>query len=323
MMQQIMYLNTGPIPGRRLIAFFFAIVYASILQALPLMEFQDRGNYLDYAAYPLAIFARTAASGPLALLVNEPVWLIINAIPGLFFEAETVLRLIIFFGAFLLSYSLVKADARHSLWLILFMLTPQLLKNNITHIRQGMAMGFFFAGYYSRTRFWKWSLMAIAPFVHSSFFFILPIIAVSAFLRQVRFGVDLRLLAQTGFAVAISLSLSVVAAFLGARQAENYSFGMAAVSGLGFVFWLAVGVLFILQGKSFLSRHQDAAALLVFYLASYFLIDVAARIFESSMPLVLIAGLYLSSWRRPAFLGMYGFYSIAQWVIRLSEPMAF
>ncbi|HSH42221.1 MAG TPA: hypothetical protein VK973_08880, partial [Arenicellales bacterium] len=39
-----------------------------------------------------------------------------------------------------------------------------------------------------------------------------------------------------------------------------------------------------------------------FYLCTYWLLEVTARIFESGMLPILFAGLLLTGWRRPAFL---------------------
>jgi hypothetical protein len=98
---------------------------------------------------------------------------------------------------------------------------------------------------------------------------------------------------------------------------------MADVSGLGFLFWLVVAVLFVLQGKIHLEKHQAAAGVLLLYLLSYFFVEVTGRIFESGLPLVLLAALGLTFWRRWAFISLFIVYSIILWAMRLSSATPF
>jgi len=130
-------------------------------------------------------------------------------------------------------------------------------------------------------------------------------------------AVDIRLITMGLLSLFISLSLGLWVQLLGARQAEQYSFDMTEVSGLGFVFWLAVLALFLSQGKRFLQTRQRATSILLFYLLSYFFIEVTARIFESGLPIVLLAGLALRDWRRWIFITSFLSYSIIQWALRL------
>jgi len=76
---------------------------------------------------------------------------------------------------------------------------------------------------------------------------------------------------------------------------------MTDVSGLGFVLWLGVFILFRMEGRQFLRIHAFETGMIVFYLGTYWLIEVTARIFESSVLLVLIAGLSLTGWRLVAY----------------------
>lgn len=301
----------------------FSLTYGFILQSLPLSGFLDRQNYLFYAEHSLAFLVRFIADGPLATLANEPLWLLINIGLAQFFEPELVVRVVIFFSASSLAYVLTKSSPRNSIWLMLFLLMPQLLKNYITHLRQGLAMALFFTGFFSNSWLRRWLLMAASPFVHASFFFILPIVMLPVVLNRFRLAIDVRIVVLVGFAIAASLSLGVVALLVGARQAGTYEFAMASVSGLGFAFWLMIGGLFVTQGKTFLKNNQEAVGVLLFYLVSYIFIEVSARVFESGMPLVLLSGLALTQWRRWTFIGFFMLYSAIQWILRLSSATAF
>jgi hypothetical protein len=321
------YVLWSPLPltsrRRKVLLFTFSLFYGYTLQALPALQFLDRENYINYASHPLIVLAKYVAAGPLTVLANEPIWLLLNAALAAIFGPEEVVRIIIVSGATMFCYTFIKIDSRNVLWLILFMLTPQLLKNYITHLRQGLAMAVFFIGYFSLKPFSKWGLMFAAPFIHASFFFVLPIIMVPTVINRMRFGVDIRLISLASLAIFVSLSIGIIAAAVGARQFENYNFQMSEISGLGFVFWTGIGSLFLLQGKSFLQNHQEAMGILLFYLIAYFFLDFSVRIFESGMPLVLIAGLALSNWRRLVFLLAYLVYGLLQLGLRFTSSTPF
>lgn len=302
---------------------YFSLIYGFILQSLPVLGFLDRQNYLTYASDSVNILVHLAIDGPIVTLANEPLWLLINIGLAQFFDPEIVVRIIIFFGAFLLSYSLTSANPKHSIWLALFLLMPQLLKNNITHLRQGLAMAFFFAGFFSKGLLKRWILMVSTPFIHASFFYILPFVMLPAISNRLRLGMDIRLVILGGFAVLASLSLSILVTLVGARQAADYDFTMASVSGLGFAFWAIIATFFFVQGKTFLKNNQEAVGILLLYLVSYFFIEITARVFESGMPLVLLAGLTLPRWQRWAFIVSFLLYSSMQWILRLSSAAPF
>ena len=301
----------------------FSIAYGLVLQALPLMLFKDRANYLNYAQDSANILNRYAESGLLTVLANEPVWLTLNITLAQFLSAEAILQSVIFIGASLFSYVFLRADPKNAIWLILFVLTPQILKNFITHLRQGVGIAVFFAGYIMHGKYRRWVVMGLAPFIHASFFFVLPFVIVPHMLERMRLAIDVRLTVMSLLALVASLSIGIVAALVGARQVDAYDFAMTSVSGLGFVFWSAVFFIFLLEGRGFLQQRQSAASVLLFYLLSYFFIEVTARIFESGLPLVLLAGLHLTGWRKWGFLSSYLAYSLIQWVLNLSSPTPF
>jgi len=296
----------------------FSLTYGFVLQALPMSWFLDRHNYINYADSSFNVLANFSASGLLPMLANEPIWLLINIALAQFFDPEAVVRVVIFVSTSILTYCIIKKNPKNAIWLLFFLLMPQLLKNHTTHLRQGLAMAVFYAGFFSRSVFGGRLLMALSPFIHASFFFILPIVLLPPLLKKLRYAIDVRLFVLAGFALVASLFLGFIASFFGARQVNYYDFEMTSVSGLGFVFWAIVFSLFIMQGKNFWNKYQEAIGVLVFYLCSYFLIEVTARILESGLPLILLAGLALTKWRRWAFISAFMLYGTIQWVLRLS-----
>jgi hypothetical protein len=72
--------------------------------------------------------------------------------------------------------------------------------------------------------------------------------------------------------------------------------------------------------EKFLKAHVFETGLIVFYLSTYWLIEVTARIFESGVLLVLMAGLALSGWRRLGFLAMIVVFGGVMWSMRIGKP---
>jgi hypothetical protein len=163
-------------------------------------------------------------------------------------------------------------------------------------------------------------MMGLAPFVHSSFVFVLAILGLSKVMVHFRLGPDVRLSGFLIMGLAVGSCLGAMAAMVGARQAQEYEFAAAQVSGLGFSLWIAILGIWLLEGRQFLREHAFEVGIIAFYLGTYWLIEVTARIFESGLPLVLLAGLSLSGWRRVVFLfAVLGSGSL-MWLMRLGQP---
>src|SRR5690606_31256538 len=102
-----------------------------------------------YARYSDEIMARYSALNLVAVLFNEPLWLLINIGLSKLFIGEVVLRIIIFVAAFLVSWLLLRQNPRHIFWMMGFLLIPQVMKNHIIHLRQGLGLAVFLLGYFS------------------------------------------------------------------------------------------------------------------------------------------------------------------------------
>jgi len=297
-----------------------AVAYGVILASLPLEAFKDRANYLVYAKDSWAILIRYWERGLLPTLANEPIWLLLNSGFAKWLAPENVVRLIIFIPASLIAWLVLRYGRRQFLWLLFFLLLPSVVKNHIVHLRQGVAIAVFMAGWMTTWRPGRIILLATTPFIHSSFFFILSLMTFTSMLRSFRISVGLRNVFVAIAGIVIGLRLEWLASLFGARQAMQYEFAATDVSGLGFAFWFLVLVVWCFQGRSFLDRHSFEVAAIVFYLSTYFFIEVSARIFESSLLLVLLAGLGLTGWRRQALLVMMLGYGVLQWVMRIGQP---
>ena len=301
-------------------AFLLALTYATVLASLPLDAFNDRDNYLRYAAHSWAILKWYWSQGSVALLANEPLWLVINVSLSSVLSPEWTVRTVIFLPAFTVAWLVLRQDARHFIWLIVFLLMAQVIKNHIIHLRQGVAIAIFLCSWLS-TRFRTRSLvMVIAAFVHGSFFFLLALYAIIHLARRMRLNPDIQFLIAACAGVAVGLGVGFLASFLGARQAAYYDFTLADVSGLGFIFWAFILLIMLLEGTKYKKDYNYHISVVVFYLSTYFMLEVTARIFESALIPILLAGLSLSNWRRKVFLTMVCAYAVLQYHMRMQAP---
>lgn len=315
---------SGAVPVRpslnyQLLVLTLAVVYGGVLAGLPLDEFKDRANYLIYAEHSWDIFERYWGAGPLVGLMNEPLWLLINIGLAAVLPPEAVLRTIIFVPATLVAWLVLRQNPRQFGWLLLFLVLPQVVKNHIIHLRQGLAVAVFLAGWFTSRQSLRWTLLAAAPFIHASFFFVLFLWVMVKSMRSLRLAADLRTLLVAGAAVGVGGSYWLMDV-LGARQAELYTASAADLSGLGFAFWTLVLIVMFLQGREFLRRYTFEVSTIVFFLGTYFFSPVTGRIFESTLLLVLLSGLRLTSWRYLAFIGLFVVYIVQQWLMRIGEP---
>jgi len=292
--------------------FFFA--------GLPLLAFKDWGNYLNYATFSDLTLSNLLTKGILPTLSNEPVWLLINMGLSQFLAPEEVIRAIIFFPAATVAYLALRADPKNAIWILLFLFLPQLIKNQIIHLRQGLAIAVFLLGWFNTNRNVRCFFISLAPFIHAAFFFIIMLIILVNISKKLRFAPDLRSLLFVGAGSVVGMSLGYLAMIFGSRKSQEYAFTAADVSGLGFIFWAGIVILMALEGKNFFRQYTLPYAIILFYLATYFLVEITARIFESGLLLVLLAGLQLRSWRKGLFITAILGYGILQWLLRFGMP---
>lgn len=315
----------GPVardtPQFRAVTLVIAFLYGAILSQIPNENFFDFGNYLIYAEDPWAAFLANWRINPIFALANEPVWLWLNAVLASVLEPEGVVRTIIFLSASTVALRILRFNAKLLPLLFLLLFMPMVVKNFLIHIRQGAAIAVFLLGWFATRPKWRLPVMALAPFIHTSFVFVFLLLGLSWAARRLRLGPDLRTMAFAGTGVAVGAGLGWLAALVGARQAEEYSFGMTEISGFGFVLWAVIFTLMCLEGRKYLRKYTFETSIILFYLGTYFLIEVTARIFESGAVLVFLAVFSMTGWRRGAALLVVGAVALMQWGARLGQPM--
>ncbi len=302
---------------RGLLIFLLAATYALVLVSLPLLAFRDRVSYIElYAPYSDLILQHHARKGFLPLMANEPAWLLLNIALSSVLRPEDVVRVIIFVPAFMVAWMTLRSKPQHIFWLFLILLYPAIVKNHITHLRQGVAIAIFLIGVLAtRHRGLRWLLIGMTPFIHSSFFFVIGIMFLAHLSRRMRFAADLSILCFVLATAAITLSLEWSVSALGARQAaEMQLLDRTQVSGVGFVFWGVMLGIMTIEGKDYLRRHRFEVATIIFYLGTYFFTPITARVFESALLLILIAGVELTRWRGLVFKSAIVAFGIVTWI---------
>jgi hypothetical protein len=303
-----------------LVILLIALGYGWGLATFPSDAFLDRTNYLIYADHSFSFFLGYWSQGVLPCLTNEPAWLLLNAALQLALEPESTIQVIIGIPATIVAFLVLRSDPKNFIWLLIFLFLPQVIKNHIVHLRQGLGISIFLLGYYSN---WRrplcWFLLLLTPFIHASFFFVLPLFFLAWFVRKLRLGASLRNFMFCGTGLVVSVSLGVLAQILGARQASQYEFNATQISGLGFGFWSLILILLISQGRTWIRQQTFALGVLVFYLSTYFFIEVAARVFESSMIILLLAGVQMNGWRRYTFIAMMLGYGLLGYALKLDQ----
>lgn len=303
----------------RFLILVIAALYGAVLSQIPDETFKDFANYLIYAEYSWLKLFGFANLGVVPMLANEPIWLLLNAALGSYLPPESVIRFIIFFSASSVAWFVLRQHPRQFFWLIGFLLLPMVMKINLIHLRQGAALAVFLWGWYSPGPVRRWLCMGLAPFIHASFFFVLSLLFFTKFMQRLRLASDIRALGFLLFGFVLSLCLAWVVQSAGARQAHVYEFSAADVSGLGFLVWCVVLVVWVAEGRVFLEKHAFETGIILFYLSTYWFIEVTARIFESGLILVLVTGLSLTQWRRFAFLGIILTLGGVSWLMRVDQ----
>lgn len=308
-------------PLQKLACLLIALLYASLLCQFPMEGVVDRENYLEMARVSPLIMARHLGQGIHSFFANEPVWLAINSVLGLLFADTEVVRIIVFFSASVVSYLLLVNNPKNFFWLLLVLVFPQVMKNFVIHLRQGLAIAVFMLGWFSAGSKKRRFFIGLSPFIHSSFFIIIAILLGGWLLKKLKMAADIKLLLY--FAVSLSLALLVaqLSALVGARQAETTAVTAEAASGVGFLFWSAMLMLLLLQGRRFLHQYTVATGILIFYLAAYFFTPISGRVFESGVLLVLLALLATTGWRRIIALTVLLAFNAALMLVSYTQPL--
>lgn len=280
----------------------------------------DRENYWNYINNSKDLIVFYWNISPLVLVANEPLWLLINFLLSSLFTQANAVYLIIFFSSYLFARVVLKQNKGMFWFVILCLLSPQLIKNYIIHLRQGLAVTVFIMAHFQNGKFKKQFQLLLTPFIHASFFLLIPLYYLSYFIANHKIFRHFTLAIFVTIGFLIAFLTGIVATFMGSRQADEYLFNGSLQSGFGFVFWSLILLLISFQGKKFIYRNPFVLILLITYLTTYFNLEVTARIFESGLILVLLSYKELTNWRKQCFLIAILFYFIFGYFQKLGLP---
>lgn len=286
----------------RTIEICFSLLFGFILANLAIDGFVDRDNYLNYLSTGVAIELAQAnsSSSYYSIVFNEPLWLLISGGLALNFNAEISLRILIFFSSVMFFIGITRQFSTHQKmdWLILFLLiilSPQILKNYIIHLRQGLAISVFLIliPRYARPGLLGTYPLAVAALIHSSFFILFAVSGLLVILAKLKFSLQLRILVVTCGLTIVALLYNQVTGFLELRQASEDLLADKG-SGAGFGFWLIILSFLAIseyQIRSFGNNKwlEFSVCSILLYLILYFVSPRSSRIFESSLPIIIIA----------------------------------
>ena len=311
--RQILYALFPPI---------FAFAYAFFLSQLPVDAFSDRQNYLTYAEHSDLILSGYASGGIMRLLANEPLWLLWNVYLSRHLEPEAAIRVIVFVPAFLFSWTLLRRNTNHIWWMVFLLIMPQIIRNHITALRQGAALSVFILGFYANTTWVRYMIMVISGTIHSSYLFIALVDILTRWIGKLGLSPRTKIFLISGVMLLITIFVITIASALGARQGAQYTGATSSYSGLGFLYWLAVLLLFLSASRGFIIKNLLSFSIIFLYLLNYLINPaIAGRLFESSLFIVFISGLALPGWRRQVFLGSIVLYTILQYLLVLDDPL--
>jgi len=303
-----------------------ALLYGIVLASLPLEALYDRPTYIFWAGHSEEILRNFWSQGILVTLANEPLWWSINIFLSFFFTPEGIVRTLIIIPAIIVAYLILQADPKHFIWLLLFLFVPGVIRHHIMAIRQGVAVAIFLLAWFSTNKYWRRFLFLLTPLVHVSFFIVLVLMALTWLVRKMRFAYELRSLAFLCIGIAMGIGgMAWLGEMVGSRQAEAltiewYAARMPEASGLGALFWTMIFVIYSLQGKVFTRNHTFELGSIIFYISTYHFLPIAGRIFTSILPVVLLAGLELTGWRRLAFGTLVLSWVVLYYGLRWSQP---
>lgn len=313
------------------------VILASLLASLYLVFFIDNDGILDRDNY-LSVFVNIQGilfssdiktiSELLTFLSNEPLWLLIVYLFSVLFEPNIGLGILIFISSFVTWYLMLWYGAIISgktflrvIFVLIILLSPQILKNNIVHLRQGFAIAIFLLGYFNATTRQKLFLFTLSCFVHSSFFFVVLFLIITwVFKEFLKFSAQLQIVALLVFITCLYFFLDFLGSVSGARQWDAYKDVNVQASGLAFMFWIFILILIMLEGSSYIKDNIFVISILIFYLAIQFQLPFSARIFESVLPILLLSCLNLSSYRKTSFKFAFLFYVLIQYAMSTSKP---
>jgi hypothetical protein len=277
-------------------------MYGLLLALLPNELFRDRYNYIVYAIDSLKIMARYDG---LAVLTNEPLFLLLNSFLSNFFKPEVVPLAFVFFTGFTVSFFILYKSRNALVCFLGFLaliLIPQSFHMQLVVLRQSFAASvlmwaIFFLG---NRKYFKLVIFSLG-FIHSSMFIVFFFVVVDGFFKQlISEKIAYRSLFLFAVSILISLLILPIAQILALRQATEYSSTLIGVGGGNFLLFGGILIILLTQYKQrYLNDGHYVMAMLglSIYLGMYFFSPFAGRLMVSFLPFIICILCYFSNMR--------------------------
>ncbi|WP_050910877.1 EpsG family protein [Vibrio campbellii] len=279
-----------------------SVLYGLLLTLLPNELFRDRQNYIVYAIDSMKIMDRYDG---LAILTNEPLFLLLNSFLSNFFKPEAIPLVFVFFTGFTVSFFILY-KGRNALVCFLgflaLLLIPQAFHMQLVVLRQSFAASVMMWAilFLGHKKYFKLIVFSLG-FIHSSMFIVFFFIVVDGFFRQlVSEKIILRSLFLFIVSIVISLLILPVAQMLALRQATEYSSTLTGVGGGNFILFSGILIIIFTQYKRrYLNDGHYVMAILglSIYLGMYFFSPFAGRLMVSFLPFIICLLCYFSNMR--------------------------
>lgn len=275
-----------------IISIVYMIVTCFII-VLPNYIFRDRDSYIYYAAFSDELMKDYSRNGIEILLVNEPLFLLINKFLSFFISPYSVPVFFTIFSFTIFFYFLQKSS-RNILMiffgLILYFTITYTFHLQFVILRQSIATSFFLIVLYY-VKDIKIILLAciILGFIHSSFFFILILLIINYFSNNFIKQEVWSILFQSLFFFILGYVSLIVASYIGFRQAEGLLDTEVSVGGGSWVLWLLVTIYLIFWGdRSNKVLYNYTIVGMISFLSLYFSTPFIGRLVASFIPAIIL-----------------------------------
>jgi len=303
MINQLQILNSprskqGYISQKSIYVFIAAVLYASFIVFFPWIfiikteEIKDFDRVVEY--YNSIQIPKSEIYGWTSLvqyLTGEALWdTIVLSLTSITGEASVSLHIISFFicmvwGIFLFSRMPVG-------WALAFLLNPISIDVVISGIRNGFAWSLVILGLMVTRIFFKYSILLITPFIHtSSVAFLMLIFSVKKIIRPLSSKLNVILIAVgSGAAIALSLTVfkDIVFSITGDRRAV-YEYVRGGGSYLHMLFFIILIFTQLMCNIDYIKKHGIAISLIAWYLVMNPFIPWSFRIWGAAIPLIAYA----------------------------------
>lgn len=274
--------------------FLFALVlgffYINFLSLLPNDLFRDRDNYLIYASSAEDVIATYPG---ILLFFNEPAFLYFNFFLSKIFPYEFIPNLFVYIITTIYFYFIAtksKSSITFVLGLVLSLLIPYMLQNEIVALRQGVATSIFMVAFFLFKDNKKIVITLLFCSLFHSIFFIFLFFYFLNFILLERMTINKKIIINTLWMFGFSLIAIIVAKFFGLRQGDEYS-NSTQIGGSGgafIVFFITTLYLWFWGDRSNKRLYEFSILGTIIFLTAYFLTPIAGRMYNTIIPFVII-----------------------------------